>query len=1176
MNEVYRAIRSDLRQARTKVPETAGWRSKSSARSQRGAAPLSIWRLSCIGLACAAAFQAHAGNYLVNDEASFRQAVIDANADGDPASTVTLTANITLTNAAALPTATKPVTINTGGFSVQASTAAAGANLPGTYTVITGGTLQGGTQGGTGLTINGGRLELTGTIRGGNSTGNGGPAVTASNATVHVGPGGLIAGGDTSSASALINPGVGLGGANVYIILEGAINSGVKTSNGSTGLAISNSPGNNVLELRAGYSVVGSVRLFGALAFGGSTDATFNMSNVGFPGSWSGVNGFRKVGSSTWTLTGGSTTSAPWQIDEGTLVVSTANGLGGTGPASVVTFNGGTLRTGGAFIASPRAMIVGTGGGTLQTDADLTWSGAISGTGTLTKTGSARLILSGNNTYSGATVVSAGTLQVGNAGTSGSLGDGTGAVVNNGSLAFNRTDTLTVSNPMSGSGSLTQAGSGTTVLTGANSYAGTTTISAGTLQIGGGGVTGNLGAGAVINDGSLAFNRTDVVTVSNPISGSGSLTQAGSGTTVLTGINSYAGTTTISGGTLQVGAGGTSGNLGAGAVTNNGSLVFNRSDAVMLANSTGTGSLTQAGNGTLTLSGAHTYTGGTFVNAGTLAVNGSILGATAVNSGGRLSGSGTTGDVIVNNGGTLASGNSAGALTVNGNLAFSSGSTLLAQANAAGAPSPITAIQAGSVNINGGQVRVSAGGGGFARNSRYTLLNAAAARVGTFDSLSTDLAFLTPTLIYEPNAVVLQLAATPAVTYEVVAGTPNEKAVAGHLQTFAENPGAAAALIQQIDNLNTAEARRAFASLAGSQHASASQIASAVGRNFSSLLSARTGFASTGLSPSSALARQQYASLNPAYMDTMVAQATDAGPGAAAQRTRGLDETALEARTAGSLWLQPISAGGNIGGNSNGPDVSYNTNGFAIGYDQPVNDRWLAGGVFGYQRSGWDANIATLPSPPATGNVKTTQAGLYASYKGDAWRVRMDATLGLHDFDTERTVNIGAGPAVAASSHRGHELGASVQAEYPIAWGEWQFRPLAGARYARLTESGFAETGASVGNLTVNRRTAQSLTASAGARFVLPLYDGKGALELRAVASHLFGDEENNVSARVTGQAGGFSASGSPLKRTALTLGTGVTGQWTRSLWGFAEAAYEYRGSGQNAYQVAVGVRKLF
>ena len=122
---------------------------------------------------------------------------------------------------------------------------------------------------------------------------------------------------------------------------------------------------------------------------------------------------------------------------------------------------------------------------------------------------------------------------------------GTGAVTDSAALIFNETDSNTVANVISGSGTLTQAGSGTTILTGANTYTGTTTIGAGTLQIGNGGTAGPLGTGNVTDSGALIFNETDSNTVVNLISGSGTLTQAGTGTTILTGANTYTGTTTI-------------------------------------------------------------------------------------------------------------------------------------------------------------------------------------------------------------------------------------------------------------------------------------------------------------------------------------------------------------------------------------------------------------------------------------------------------------------------------------------------------------------------------------------------------------------------------------------------------------------------------------------------------
>src|SRR5262249_55156458 len=103
-----------------------------------------------------------------------------------------------------------------------------------------------------------------------------------------------------------------------------------------------------------------------------------------------------------------------------------------------------------------------------------------------------------------------------------------------------------------------------------------------------------------------------------------------SGTLVLTGANTYSGATAIAASSaLQLGAGGTSGAIGSGAVTNNGVLILNRSDARTFANAIGgTGEVRKAGTGTLTLTGANTYSGPTNVLAGTLVLtSNSSLGA---------------------------------------------------------------------------------------------------------------------------------------------------------------------------------------------------------------------------------------------------------------------------------------------------------------------------------------------------------------------------------------------------------------------------------------------------------------------------------------------------------------------------------------------------------------------
>src|SRR4029077_6307837 len=134
--------------------------------------------------------------------------------------------------------------------------------------------------------------------------------------------------------------------------------------------------------------------------------------------------------------------------------------------------------------------------------------GVVSGTGTLTQAGTGTLILANDNTHSGGTTIAAGTLQIGNGGTTGSI---TGNVTDNASLVFNRSDSITFDGSISGTGSVDKQGAGTLILTGANTFTGTLTVSAGALQIGNGGTTGSI-AGNVVTNATLVFNRSGTTT----------------------------------------------------------------------------------------------------------------------------------------------------------------------------------------------------------------------------------------------------------------------------------------------------------------------------------------------------------------------------------------------------------------------------------------------------------------------------------------------------------------------------------------------------------------------------------------------------------------------------------------------------------------------------------------
>ena len=252
----------------------------------------------------------------------------------------------------------------------------------------------------------------------------------------------------------------------------------------------------------------------------------------------------------------------------------------------------------------------------------------------LSKVGTGTAILTGNNTFSGTTTISAGVLQLGNGGTTGSVAT---AITDNAQLTLDRSNTgLVLAGAISGTGSVVQIGSGTSTLSGTNTYSGVTTVSAGTLQAGStsalssssdftvtsilnlGGFTNAIGSlagsGTVTDTGAaatLSSGGDNATTTFSGVLQNGTgvlaLTKSGTGTLTLTGTNTYTGGTAISAGTLQLGNAGTTGSI-TGAITDNGVLQFNRTDTALslTGNITGTGSVIQAGTGSSTLSGTNT------------------------------------------------------------------------------------------------------------------------------------------------------------------------------------------------------------------------------------------------------------------------------------------------------------------------------------------------------------------------------------------------------------------------------------------------------------------------------------------------------------------------------------------------------------------------------------------
>ncbi len=391
----------------------------------------------------------------------------------------------------------------------------------------------------------------------------------------------------------------------------------------------------------------------------------------------------------------------------GTQVLSGTNSYTGGTLIAAGTLQIGNGFSGGSIVGD----VIDNGVLAFNDQGTLAFSGAISGTGAVAQTGSGTTILTGANTYNGGTTIAAGTLQIGNGGTSGAI---VGNVVDNGTLAFGRTDTVAFGGTISGSGGVTQL-SGTTILTAVESYTGTTTINslAGLTLTGSGSIAGSSG---VVDNGILDVSTTTTAPQIASLSGSGTVVMGGQSLTLTNGSGSFSGVIS------------------------------------------GTGGLTLTSGTTQALSGVNTYTGGTTINGGVLQVNGSIASSSGVtvNSGGTLAGSGTVPAVVLASGGAIAPGaGGTGTLSVNGAVTFSSGSKFIVD---------VSAASAGKLSTTGaeavaGTLSVVSVDGSYPLGQKLTVLTAAGGVSGSFTVLpivSTGAQF-SSALSYDAHDVFLEV-----------------------------------------------------------------------------------------------------------------------------------------------------------------------------------------------------------------------------------------------------------------------------------------------------------------------------------------------------------------------------------------------------------------------------------
>ncbi|MBC8742909.1 autotransporter outer membrane beta-barrel domain-containing protein [Paraburkholderia sp. UCT31] len=365
-----------------------------------------------------------------------------------------------------------------------------------------------GTPANSGLTFNGGILQVTGT---------GYIAIEPTRGITWAANGG---GFDVAD------------GANVFTVSQNLDNGGQLTKLGLGTLVLTGS------NTYVGDTLLGegTISVGNGSALGNASQSTLRMANgttLSFTnGNFTVANNIAITGTGNFTPPSGTVQTLSGTISDGT----SAGTLAMQAPGTLVlaadnSYSGGTTISAGTLQVGDGGSTGSVGSGAILDNGALVFHrsdtvlvpGAITGRGNLTQDGvdGGTIVLTGGNTYTGGTTISAGTLQLGNGGTSGGI---VGNVTDNGTLAFNRSDTVTFAGKISGTGDLAQIGSGTTILTNSNPYAGGTTVNAGTLVVGdpahpsaalsgGGPVVVESGAtlggfgtvtGAVTNDGMVA------------------------------------------------------------------------------------------------------------------------------------------------------------------------------------------------------------------------------------------------------------------------------------------------------------------------------------------------------------------------------------------------------------------------------------------------------------------------------------------------------------------------------------------------------------------------------------------------------------------------------------------------------------------------------------------------
>lgn len=629
----------------------------------------------------------------------------------------------------------------------------------------------------------------------------------------------------------------------------------------------------------------------------------------------------------------------------------------------------------------------------------------------------------------------------------------------------------------------------------------------------------SVGEGEIINSGSISVTGEGTVairltgansnaTISGSLSATGDATEAisagfgsvvdGLGTqtvNLLTGAD-IIGHISLSGGDDFLNLQGSNINIDGDIDMGTGSdtISFDLDGAVSYAgNISNTESVIKNNIGALTLSGINSYSGVTTINGGTLFVNGSISNsAVTANGGGTLSGTGNVGSVTVS-GGTFAPGNSIGTISVNGGVDFAGGGTYAVEVDASGNSDLILA--SGTATLTNGAVIAQPEAGSYADSTVYTILTADGGLGGTtFDTVSSTLAFLTPTLTYDANNVFLTLQRNDT-SFEFIGDTPNQIEVALVLsRLYNNNLLGLESVLEEITTLTVAGAQHAFDELSGVQHTHNQLVINQHSQQFKQVLYQRS-------------------------INTLTGTANNTDP------ERG-------------WWIQGFGGTRNIDDTYNATGSDYKAAGFAFGLDAEWNE-WVVGLAGSYANTNVDVFNGEL-------DIDSSQIAVYGLWQKDDLYAKSVISHSRNSTGAERDIAVGTLTASANASYDSSAFNTSIEGgkAYELD-SDFTLTPYIGFEYSHLKQDGFSETGVSNMNLAFESESTGSVRASLGARLHRDITKQNGT-QLQPFVDIAYVRDEGKVFKLdgdfIASPTTPFEVEGTELDRDRLKIGLGLVG----------------------------------